>query len=116
MSHWSIGVIVVAALGIGVATYDLSSQGIPSARPSAVHAASTAATLSAHAALPDADANDVVEQYCTGCHSERRRRGDLVLEGFDVAAAVDNGAVVEKMIRKLRAGMRPAAGSRRPEA
>ena len=69
--------------------------------------------------LPDdlaaADANEVVEEYCTRCHSERRRRGDLVLEGFDLAKATENGPTVEKMIRKLRAGMMPPSGSRRPE-
>jgi hypothetical protein len=59
--------------------------------------------------------NDVVAEYCTRCHSERMRRGDLVLEGFDVANAPQNGEIVEKMIRKLRAGMMPPSGARRPD-
>jgi len=59
--------------------------------------------------------NDVVAEYCTRCHSERQRRGDLVLEGFDVAEAAQNGDVVEKMIRKLRAGMMPPSGARKPD-
>ncbi|MDH3224321.1 MAG: DUF1587 domain-containing protein, partial [Gemmatimonadota bacterium] len=74
--------------------------------------------VEAHAAWdPGAvdDPNAVVEEYCTRCHSERRRRGDLVLEGFDVAAALENGPTVEKMIRKLRAGMMPPSGADRPD-
>ena len=78
----------------------------------------TATPASVHALPPSAsldDPNALVEEYCTRCHSERRRRGDLVLEGFDVASAQENGATVEKMIRKLRAGMMPPSGANRPE-
>ena len=63
----------------------------------------------------DPVANEVVAEYCTRCHSEQRRRGDLVLEGFDLATATERGEVVEKMIRKLRAGMMPPRGVRRPD-
>ncbi len=63
--------------------------------------------------------NEVVQEYCVRCHSETRRRGDLVLETFDaasVASSPENALVAERMIRKLRAGMMPPAGVRRPEA
>ncbi len=70
------------------------------------------------AALADAgslDSNDVIEQYCTRCHSEQRQRGGLVLEDFDVASAAEYADISERMIKKLRAGMMPPAGARRPE-
>jgi hypothetical protein len=57
----------------------------------------------------------VVKQYCIGCHSDRSKAGGLSLAAFDVANAVDHAAVSEKIIRKLRAGMMPPAGARRPE-
>ena len=60
-------------------------------------------------------ANAVVGAYCTRCHSDRMRRGELVLEGFDLANAPQNAEAVEKMIRKLRAGMMPPSGASRPE-
>ena len=63
---------------------------------------------------PDAD-NEVVQQYCVRCHNERRLRGNLSLEEFDAANPVANVPVAEKMIRKLRAGMMPPPGARRPE-
>ena len=61
------------------------------------------------------EANEVIEQYCTRCHSEQRQRGGLVLEGFEVENAVEHGEIAERMIKKLRAGMMPPAGARRPE-
>ena len=61
-------------------------------------------------------ANEIVAQYCVRCHSERRRVGDLVLEGFDVAEADQRRPTIEKMIRKLRAGMMPPKGMPRPES
>ena len=64
---------------------------------------------------PSADPSAVVEQYCVRCHNERRLRGNLVLEGFDVASADQRAATAEKMIAKLRAGMMPPPGARRPE-
>src|SRR5579884_2336438 len=64
----------------------------------------------------DADLNAVVKQYCAGCHSDTGKSGNLSLVGFDVSAAPQHAEVAEKMIRKLRAGMMPPPGARRPDA
>ena len=61
------------------------------------------------------DGNDVIEEYCVRCHSERRLRGNLSLEGFDADNPEAMGEVAEKMIVKLRAGMMPPPGVSRPE-
>jgi hypothetical protein len=61
------------------------------------------------------DSNEVIEQYCTRCHSEQRQRGGLVLEGFDVEGASEHADIAERMVKKLRAGMMPPSGARRPE-
>ncbi|MYG34940.1 MAG: DUF1592 domain-containing protein, partial [Gemmatimonadetes bacterium] len=53
---------------------------------------------------------------CTRCHNERSFRGNLSLVGFDVAGADDHAETAERMIRKLRAGMMPPPGARRPSA
>jgi hypothetical protein len=42
------------------------------------------------------------------------RRGNLSLAPFDVAAASANGEIAEKIIAKLRSGMMPPPGERRP--
>jgi hypothetical protein len=60
--------------------------------------------------------NKLVAQNCASCHSERMKAGQLVLAGFDAATIADRPDVAEKMIRKLRTGMMPPPGARRPDA
>ncbi len=79
--------------------------------------------LAAHAPLSEADRveraaalDDVVDQYCVRCHSDRRLTGNMSLEDFDVAAPEEKPELAERVIHKLRAGMMPPTGSRRPAA
>jgi hypothetical protein len=58
---------------------------------------------------------EMVTQYCAGCHSDRAKAGGLSLQGWTPANAETSLETTEKMIRKLRAGMMPPAGARRPE-
>ena len=60
--------------------------------------------------------NAVVQEYCVRCHSDRRLRGNLSLELFDTDQPWAQPETAEKMIRKLRAGMMPPPGARRPDA
>ena len=60
--------------------------------------------------------NALVRQYCAGCHSDRGKAGGLSFAAFDAATAPEHADVAEKMIRKLRAGMMPPPGARRPDA
>ncbi|HEX4915923.1 MAG TPA: DUF1592 domain-containing protein [Vicinamibacterales bacterium] len=62
-----------------------------------------------------------MKQYCATCHNDRNKNnaGGLTLQGFDAAKVGHDAAmadVAERMIRKLRSGMMPPAGARRPEA
>jgi hypothetical protein len=57
----------------------------------------------------------MVKQYCATCHNDRGKAGGLSLASFDAEHVVENAGVTEKIIRKLRAGMMPPAGARRPE-
>ena len=65
-------------------------------------------------AVPAAELNEVIGEYCLRCHNERRLSGNLSLEGFDVASAHVQAETAEKMIVKLRAGMMPPPGEDRP--
>lgn len=98
--------LAATALGIGLGT------GRPGPVPPAP--ASTA-YLHPASARPWAGDNEVVEEYCVRCHNERRLRGNLSLETFDADNPASDAETAEKMIRKLRAGMMPPAGARRPE-
>jgi hypothetical protein len=80
-----------------------------------LHDAPPGPALSAPAPAPsEADLNDVVRFYCQTCHNPATLRGNLSLEGFDVAAAAENAETAEKMVRKLRAGMMPPRPFPRP--
>jgi hypothetical protein len=57
----------------------------------------------------------LVRQYCAGCHSDRGKAGGLSLASFELGAAPRHADVAEKIIRKLRAGMMPPPGARRPD-
>src|SRR3989442_6120305 len=75
----------------------------------------------AHAATPltpvtiDAQ-NRLVNDFCAGCHDDELKKGGLSFENFDAARSVERAEVTERMIRKLRAGMMPPPGAKRPDA
>src|SRR5262245_59464610 len=91
-----------AALSFAVLT---SAQTKPAA-PSAPTAATSTASAAAERALLD--------QYCVTCHSDKLKRANLSLEKLDLATAGDHPELWEKVIRKLRAGVMPPPGMRRP--
>ncbi len=63
-----------------------------------------------------AEQTRIVTSYCGTCHSERGKAGGLSLASFDAMKAHEQPEVIEKMIRKLRAGMMPPPGAKRPDA
>ena len=73
-----------------------------------------AGTVSVPASAATRTPLEIVEQYCVRCHNERRLAGNLTLERFDVGGAHERAETAEKMILKLRAGMMPPPGARRP--
>jgi mono/diheme cytochrome c family protein len=81
----------------------------------------TAAKITPAASRPTTDTLGPAEQtalvktYCTGCHNDRMKSGQLTLASFDAAEAASHVETTEKMIRKLRAGMMPPPGVKRPE-
>jgi hypothetical protein len=64
---------------------------------------------------PVEEANEIVSTYCRSCHNDMMVRGGLSLSAFDLSAVDANVETIEKMIRKLQAGLMPPPGSRRPD-
>src|SRR5205823_11220462 len=56
----------------------------------------------------------LLDQYCVTCHNDRTRRANLTLEKLDLTTVGDNPQLWEKVVRKLRAGVMPPPGMRRP--
>ena len=86
-------------------------------------AVSLAAT-GAHAQSPAAagapssrlDFPRIVKDYCAGCHNDRLRSGGLSLDGAGQQPVSAHPEIWEKVIRKLRLGVMPPQGARRPDA
>jgi hypothetical protein len=65
--------------------------------------------------LASAAQQQLLEQYCRGCHNYEDFAGGMELEVFDPSKAHEEAALTEKMLKKLRAGMMPPAGKPRPD-
>jgi mono/diheme cytochrome c family protein len=54
-------------------------------------------------------------QYCIGCHNTRANIGGLALDTLDVTRVGPAAETWEKVVKKVRTGMMPPSGARRPE-
>jgi mono/diheme cytochrome c family protein len=58
----------------------------------------------------------LINQYCVACHNDRLKSGGLALSSLNLDAPDQSAEVAEKVIRKLRGGLMPPAGAKRPDA
>ena len=64
---------------------------------------------------PNTESRTTLDQYCVTCHNARLKSGGLVLENADLTRIGNDVEVWEKVVRKLRAGVMPPQGARRPD-
>jgi hypothetical protein len=57
----------------------------------------------------------LLDQYCVTCHNQRTQTGGLSLDRLDLVRVTENAETWEKVVRKLRAGLMPPSGARRPD-
>src|SRR5262249_54976280 len=57
----------------------------------------------------------VISKYCAGCHNEKLKTADLVLDSADIAQAAENPALWEKVLHKLRSREMPPPRIMRPD-
>jgi len=68
-------------------------------------------------AAPATDPNRaLINTYCVGCHNQKAKVGNLVLENLSLEQAGEHGDVWEKVIRKLNGGQMPPQGMPKPPA
>jgi hypothetical protein len=106
MSRWQTRGILTLG-GVAAAISGLLAQSPSTPKP--------IAPVAAHAPAAVDTENALIRQYCTTCHSDRMKTGGLTLASYDAAHPEQAPGVSEKIIRKLRAGMMPPAGVKRPE-
>ncbi|MEP7307242.1 MAG: DUF1592 domain-containing protein [Acidobacteriota bacterium] len=102
-------IATVAVLLYLVVANDRWSEGRAQSAPPAP------ANAQASAATPATSKAALINQYCLGCHSEKVRSGGLALSQLNLDAVDQNAEIAEKVIRKLRGGLMPPAGARRPD-
>src|SRR4029077_17124233 len=83
------------------------SGNLRAANPPQQAAAPAASAKSAERALLD--------QYCVACHNQRTKTAGVTFDTLDPARVSGDADVWEKAVRKLRGGMMPPPGVRRPE-
>ncbi len=71
----------------------------------------SAAVTSSSAPLDTA----LLNQYCITCHNQRAKTAGLMLDSLDYAHLEKDAATWEKVIRKIKTGMMPPSGARRPD-
>ena len=106
-------VFSTAALGMMLVLSGARAEVGPVWQKASIHKASQG-VMGGHEGSGDVSLNDVIQNTCVRCHNERRLSGNLSLVGFDADEADQNAEIAERMIRKLRAGMMPPVGARRP--
>jgi cytochrome c5 len=83
--------------------------------PGAVASGQSGRTKSPAAALDAATQRALVDQYCVTCHNAKLKTANLLLDRLDLAHLEAHAEIGEKVVRKLRAGMMPPTGIRRPD-
>jgi hypothetical protein len=66
-------------------------------------------------AAVDSQTKITIDQYCVTCHNARLKTGGLVLETAALDRVAEDPVTWEKVVRKLRLGVMPPLGARRPD-
>src|SRR5438105_5009624 len=98
-----IGIVIAGMVVLAVVPSDAQT---PAARPQT--------RPPANAAIAPLD-NSLPTQYCIGCHNQRAKTAGLMLDTMDYAHIDKDAATWEKVVRKIKTGMMPPSGARRPE-
>ena len=93
----------------------LSRRALGAATLAIIFAATSTTAQRGPASAPTAAAQRaLLDQYCVTCHNDRLKTSNLSLEKLDLAAVGDHTELWERVVRKLRAGVMPPPGVRRP--
>ena len=63
---------------------------------------------------PKSPERALLDQYCVACHNQRTKTANVAFDTMDLAHLGADAEVWEEVVRKLRGGMMPPPGVRRP--
>jgi mono/diheme cytochrome c family protein len=106
-----IAAAVILIVPVTIAAQPAPTPALAAVKPVASHAPAATTMLAA-------EQNALVKQYCVGCHNDRNkdRTSGLSFQSFDAATVADHADTVERVIRRVRSGMMPPVGAKRPDA
>jgi hypothetical protein len=116
--------LLVGCIAIGSVVFGYGQAAGPqrqSQGPSVTAPTRNPVTPAARQRVPGTDAASaaaeraLLDQYCVTCHNDKTKRANLSLEKLDLTTVGDNPQLWEKVVRKLRAGVMPPPGMRRPD-
>ncbi len=67
-------------------------------------------------AMPLATQRQVMDRSCVTCHNSRTKAGGIALDAIDLAKPGEHAELLEKAVRRVRAGLMPPSTARRPDA
>ena len=116
-------VLVIACLAtISVALYGQAPATQPAPAPPRPQAAPQPRAAASTAGVPSAtDERALVDKYCVACHNTKAKATGLdsslrlTLDDVDFSDVQAHAAKLERVARKLRAGMMPPVGMPRPD-
>ena len=117
MTRGRLSWVVVGVLGLGAACAGALGVQAAGREPGTVrpHPVPSQAQQTSQATAPSGPQRALLDRYCVTCHNERLQTGGLALDTLDVANVGEAPEVWEKVVQKLRGGMMPPAGRRRPD-
>src|SRR4051812_11472979 len=107
--------ICIALVAVAFATVVVTGAG-QSAPPGAPRQTETRRQAAPAAATPDAAAaRALIDKFCVGCHNERLKTANLVLDKADLMHVAGSAETWEKVVRKVKSGAMPPMGAARPD-
>ena len=103
----------LALLGLWIGIGPARGQQVAPGRKTGSRPAGVAAAPAISGASAPAE-RALLDQYCVVCHSDKLKTANLSLQGLDLTTVGDHPELWEKVVRKLRAGVMPPPGMRRP--
>ena len=101
---------------LGAASMAIASLALVSAQSNGRGETSASAPRPGPVSAADGSAERaVLDRYCVGCHNAKLKTANLLLDQLDLGQLAEHAEIGEKVVRKLRAGLMPPAGMRRPD-
>jgi mono/diheme cytochrome c family protein len=73
------------------------------------------AVAAARPPAPGAPSRALLDTYCVTCHNQRLKTAGVAFDAVDLSKVDEHADVLEEAVRKLRGGLMPPPGTRRPD-